>query len=175
MKTAAWGSVSVATEFELNVVMGPNSNYSISTDRYGNVNYNHQFFEAATTDEEFESHIKLRKSGAHVQYRADFGLHFSQNGFRGDLRVPFAFSGNLEGLCANFDQNKLDDFRCNDGTVFDFEGNGYARTSSEWETAKCWKLDGTDGPDPRVIDDELENCEHRTEMHQVCLFRFKQN
>ena len=75
--------------------------------------------------------------------------------------MPFAFGGFIEGLCGNCNQNKSDDFMCNDGTVFPMiEGKGHSRTTSEWETAKCWKINGTDGPSPNDINGEQE-CDQR--------------
>ena len=164
METRAWGRVAVATSFKL-IVTGPDYGYVINTDENGNYDYTFNFptYHEVNSYAKFEQYISFSKRGRMVSFLTPFGLRFTNNGFLGDLRLPFAFAYGIEGLCADYGLDKTDDYKCPDGTIYPYNsGSGYKRTTSEWETAKCWKVSGDDGPDPGIIAELHATCPHRT-------------
>ena len=149
MQTAPVGRVSYASSFTL-IVNNANFSYTVRTDERANVDYSYHFLDKSiVSNAQFERFIRLRKIYRKISYTTPFGVHLVQSGGFGQVSVPILFSGKLEGLCGNFDFNVNDDFKCGDGTIWPYTNyDGHKQTSSEFEAAKCWKLDGTDGPDP---------------------------
>ena len=57
----------------------------------------------------------------------------------------------IEGLCADFNFDKTNDFTEKDGTQHPYTDNGFKRTDSEWKTAISWIIEGDPGPDPESL------------------------
>ena len=58
---------------------------------------------------------ELQKHGKRISYILKYGFDFNQNGFRGEMKLPFAYRKNVEGLCGDWNSNKHDDLRLRDG------------------------------------------------------------
>ena len=96
------------------------------------------------------------------------------------MKLPFAYRENVEGLCGDWNSNKLDDLRTRDGVILPFttrKKRSFEQTDSEFEMAVSWIVpneDGTKpilGPMPSKIDAELDACPHI----QFCNEMFNEN
>ena len=154
METAPIGKVSKLKSLFLNVTNTVfNYTYHVKTDFQGAVSYSYNFSDDLVQDNSsFEQFLTLNLLPGKVSLKTEFGVRVEQGGSRGEVFVPYVYSGLLEGICGNYDFNKTNDFKCSNGTVFPFDaGNTFEMTKSEYETAKCWKLNGDDGPKPGEI------------------------
>ena len=160
MDTWPSGRVSVLRGFELTVET-ESYEYEVKTDNQKTnfVEYSYKFNDnSVKTDKDFERFIGLRQSGSGATLTTEFGLAINQQGYFGEVFVPYVFRGRLEGLCGNFDFNKTNDFMCPDGRVLPFDaGRSIAVSPSEFETAKCWLVSGEVGPGPDDIG--TDTCE----------------
>ena len=152
-------------------VQTPNQiDYNISTYRTGAYN-----FEVSTesaefaniTAEAFAESIQLNNLNNIVSFKTDFGLEFSHEGYTATVRLPIIFGGHVQGLCGDYNGIKQDDYRLRNGTVLEYSESGYDRTNSEFECAKSWIINGTVGPDPNDIRQELENCQFQQECEDM--------
>ena len=154
METAPIGKVSKLNSLFLNVTNTIlNYTYQVKTGFKGKVAYNYSFTDESIQDNSsFEQFLTVNLLPGKVSLKTEFGVRVEQHGARGEVFVPYMYSGLLEGICGNYDFNKTNDFKCSNGTVFPFDaGNTFQMTKSEYETAKCWKLNGKDGPKPGEI------------------------
>ena len=164
METAPIGKVSRLNALTLSVQTS-NYTYQVKTaysktaqDWSTSINYSYNFTDSAYNDADFEKLVQVQIQNRKVTYKTEFGVTIVQHGYSGEIFVPYAFHQKLEGLCGNYDYNKTNDFMCPDGTIWPFDaGNTYDRTTSEFETAKCWKINGEDGPHPDDIN--RKSCE----------------
>ena len=161
METKQWGRVAVAKRFVLIVDLGLGNKYEIETDDKGKVTYSYEL-DFINGFREFEDYVKLKKRGKHRSYETPFGFRFEHVGYRGVLRVPLAYhNAEIEGLCADFNFDKTNDFTEKDGTQHPYTDNGFKRTDSEWKTAISWIIEGDPGPDPGVIAEQHKQCVHK--------------
>lgn len=151
MNTRPSGKVSILRGFEL-TVESDSYQYRVKTDNQkgSQVEYSYSFKDnSVESDKDFERFIGLDRSGNGASFVTKFGLGVHQRGYYGEVFVPFAFRGNLEGLCGNYDFDKTNDFMCSDGKVFPFDaGRSFAVSPSEFKTAECWLVSGEIGPRP---------------------------
>ena len=165
METRAYGRVAVATRYEMQVSIEITNTrtdtYSIHTHENGKVDYDWNI-EGVDTFYQFEEYLKVQKRGGWVTYETPFGIRVKHKGFWFQIDVPIAyFNGNIEGLCANYNFDKTDDFTEKDGTKHPYMHGGYKETTSEFLTAKSWLVTGEEGPDPGEVTASQEACEHK--------------
>ena len=129
-------------------VTGNSYNYQVSCSYNLNpsefsVDYNYNFQDKPEmTDAEFEDYIQLKERGFTWSFTLPFGMSVNQKVYNGEVFVPLAFSTNVEGICGDYNFDKRNDFKCEDGTVH--WGRGAMQA-----TAECWKWTA----DPEVVFD----------------------
>ena len=150
METSPVGNnarVSNFKSFDLTVSTS-NYTYQIKTNG-GIVSLAYNFTDySVSNDKEFFSFINLHRTPGRVRYTTEFGLEVATSGRTGEIFVPFIYSNKLQGVCGDYDFNKINDYACPDGTVHPFN------KKSQYKAAKCWQISGTPGEDPAVIDDK---------------------
>lgn len=161
MRTAPIGTVSFLDSLTL-IVRSNKVDYNISTYYNKGTEFSFDFADdSITSRQEFERYVKMHRNNGMTSFETDFGLFIKHTGSTAVISLPLAYNGKVKGICGNFDFDKTNDFMCPDGKVWPFAEMTYARSTSEFETAKCWKINGTDGPHPGSIADCPENvvCE----------------
>ena len=157
MRTAPIGSVSFLDSLTL-IVQSEKVNYNISTYFDKSAELSFDFADnSITSNQEFETHVNMIRNNGLTSYQTDFGLFVQQVGSTAVISLPLAYNGKVKGICGNFDFDKTNDFMCPDGKVWPFAEMSYDRSTAEYETAKCWKINGTDGPHPGSVGDCPEN------------------
>ena len=161
METQGVGRVSVARMFELEVTIGDDESYKVRTYADKRIEYEWNI-DGIDTIDQFEEYIHLR-IGDWIHYDTPNGLRVQHGGYYFSVHVPYAYSQKTEGLCADYDFDKTNDYKAKDGTVYDYyeQSNIWDASDSEYQSAISWIIEGDPGVHPGTIDQDHQNCEHR--------------